>query len=201
MADGQKPILQAPDSYIDYLWNVLQQEPGMIAYWLERQQGIIPASTPPPRRHLVQIIQLEYNAARKTGPTDTSFPIPFFVNDRKGISLSDALAQDFVGLLGAEELVGPLSSSDKATYRLQLPEGRPFQKQAPSRRATVRRECLARYKVAHHVAKAVCACIARDGGVWVDQNAGDVRFDELFLLELRPVSKASWQPVLAVYRY
>ncbi|KAF7790778.1 hypothetical protein EIP86_001735 [Pleurotus ostreatoroseus] len=199
--EDRQVILQSLDPYINNLWVAPATAFELGAYWLGRSLGTIPASTPPPGAHLVQITQLEYSAsAWAVSPTDIPLPITFFANGRKGILLSDALAGAFVGLTDAEQLVGPLSNSDKVTYRIQPQKYPPFRKSSPSRRATILRECLARSTVALHVANAVFMCIQRDGGSWDDDSAGTITFDELFLLELRRVSRGSWQPVLAVYR-
>lgn len=66
-------------------------------------------------------------------------------------------------------------------------------------RATVTTEHLERDNIAFNVSKVVKEYMDLTDGQWHLDGLGRVAFEDLFLLELRHVSKGCWQPVLAFY--
>lgn len=83
----------------------------------------------------------------------------------------------------------------------------------PSHRSTEDRKGLTLCDVVRHVATAVKKAINAAGGTWTvspmppyaptllgsHAQSYTVRFEDIVLLELKKVSKGSWQPILAFY--
>ncbi|KAJ3549044.1 hypothetical protein NM688_g5221 [Phlebia brevispora] len=75
-----------------------------------------------------------------------------------------------------------------------------FSRQVAARRAVVERIPLSRSKIAAHVARTVMQCMDNNNGIWRISKDIELRFEDVILLELRHVSRSSWQPVLAFER-
>lgn len=73
-----------------------------------------------------------------------------------------------------------------------------FNKQVSACRSNGGRDSLTRDKIARQVAQSVQKCMEKTGGVW-RINGHELRFEDLMLVDLRNVSRGSWQPTLATY--
>ncbi|KAJ3556019.1 hypothetical protein NM688_g2259 [Phlebia brevispora] len=195
--------IQAPDDYVEELHQALSVHPEMRRFYQAQQNGSIEAAQGPPeslrKQEMIQVPQYIYDAPSWKCDPATFPPIVFRTSERKGIRLTNALAQNTADLHEPDEQLTQLSSTTKTTYRLEVVKYKPFNRAMPALRATARNESLARWVVANHVARAVEECIQRDGGSWEVATIGRVTFNDLWLMELRRVSQGSWQPVLAFY--
>ena len=75
-----------------------------------------------------------------------------------------------------------------------------FERAVSGCRATAKRSPVTRMTVSKHVAQTVFECLSKHGGEWIVPDGAVVHYDDIVLLELVNVSRASWQPVLAYVR-
>ena len=64
-------------------------------------------------------------------------------------------------------------------------------------RATAEPSLVTRFTVGKHVAQTIFECLQENNRSWVIFDNTPVRYEDIVLLELVHVSRASWQPVLA----
>ncbi|KAJ3535528.1 hypothetical protein NM688_g6965 [Phlebia brevispora] len=117
--------------------------------------------------------------------------IEFWVNGRKGMSLADAGQDNPLALTGANDLVFEELRA-KVSYRLMHRRFGEFKRQKYSRVKACRKgdwQSVTRAKVAKQIKEVVCAFVEYH----THMKATGV--ESLVLLEVRQVSKGSWQPL------
>lgn len=157
------------------------------------------ASSPYPTE--VIIPQRPYAANIQRNHTHSIGIVEFWQNDRKGIRLADALARNFGSLQRADDRLLE-GFGMKVTYRIEWPGYVAFGKQKHALRATREKESITRAKMAIHVAEVVKDFIEEMAPLNTHDQAWRVgpnyiTFEDLYLLEIHHVAKASLQPVLA----
>ncbi|KAJ3556021.1 hypothetical protein NM688_g2257 [Phlebia brevispora] len=203
---SQTPQPQAIDPYViqynqsnHLTW---QQELQRYREALQAQSLAAALGPPAQRPRIIQVPQLMYIAQRPFNPVA---PVTFFIQAGnrmlKGINLAHALAGNFEGLYDPHRQLEQLSNRPRITCRLEVYGYQSFDSEmkAPSRNY-VTAPTFPRQTIASRMAHAIRACMQRDGGHWAFANIGNVHFNDLWLLEIRHVSRGSWQPVLAFYR-
>ncbi|EKM57257.1 uncharacterized protein PHACADRAFT_254932 [Phanerochaete carnosa HHB-10118-sp] len=145
--------------------------------------------------------QRPYAANIQRNHTHSIGVVEFWVNGQKGIRLSDAQARIFTGLAHADDRLLE-GFGVKVTYRIEWPGYGAFGKQKHALRATREKESITRAKMAIHVAEVMkdfieeMTPLSTSDPSW---RVGEryIEFEDLYLLEIHHVAKASLQPVIA----
>ncbi|KAI0086554.1 hypothetical protein BDY19DRAFT_350322 [Irpex rosettiformis] len=127
------------------------------------------------------------------------FPdIEFWVNNRKGVRLYDALHGNFSGLVDADNQVMH-SSSVKVTYLIEWPGYRPLKKQKIAQRKF---GVQCRSRIARQVAEIVEEFLDERSGCAPYENdwklgPGFIEYASIYLMELKRISLSTWAAKLA----
>ncbi|KAJ3542970.1 hypothetical protein NM688_g5916 [Phlebia brevispora] len=163
--------------------------------------------------------QRQYAVNIQRNHTHNIETVQYVVNGMPGISLRDAQAHNFRGLSSAEDR--PLEGFGvKVTYRIEWPGYGSFNRQKHALRATREKESVTRAKMAVHVAEVMKDFIQVRTVAAADKpfpdfpvvqemesmpttepawrvGSGHITLEDLYLLEIHQVAKASLQPVIA----
>ncbi|KAI0689334.1 hypothetical protein BC835DRAFT_1369370 [Cytidiella melzeri] len=155
----------------------------------------------PPTDYLIPVPQRIYQANIQRNHTTNIGPMEFITNKGRGIRLADVLARATVGLHRADER--PLQGfGTKVTYRIEWPGYDSYNKQKHALRATREKQSVCLSKIATHVAEVMQEFVKEMNG----QATTDPRwrvgpeyidFEDMYLVEVRQVAKASLQPIIA----
>jgi len=154
-----------------------------------------------PQQVDVVVPQRQYSANIQRNHTFSIGPLMFMTSRGKGIRLADLQARVDVGLVHRD--LQPLEGfGTKVTYRIEWPGYDSFNKQKHALRATRAKESVSLHKIALHVAEVMKAFIQEAAGQPSSEQAwrvgpGYIEFEDLYLLEVHQVAKASLQPVIA----
>lgn len=141
-------------------------------------------------------------------PSQANFsPLPsirFFQSDRPGLRLRDALNLPIPGLHGSVSVPAFSKTGMRATLRIMWPN---YSIWCPENRIdifdhTQRANPQTLERVAQKVAKLISIFyneMSGSPGDVSDWQLERIPFDRLYLIELRHVSRGSWQPVLSYY--
>ncbi|KAH9946255.1 uncharacterized protein BXZ73DRAFT_95757 [Epithele typhae] len=143
--------------------------------------------------------QREYIAKRRYQPES---PIVFRTTTTGYVSLLDAMNGNLAQLLDADVSVFSGDNlSQKQSIRLEIVELKSFERQINVRNPANHTHSITRSKLAEKVAKEIFDYMKRQqsfGDPAFGLGPGTQGFERLVLLELRHVSRSSWQPVLGV---
>ncbi|KAI0637133.1 hypothetical protein C8Q77DRAFT_1207248 [Trametes polyzona] len=145
--------------------------------------------------------QRVYIAKRRFEPKP---PVAFRTWSKPYLKLADALAGNVAALQGRED--GVFSEdhlSQKQSLRLEIVESRSYERQINVRSPANSFRSITRGKLAEKIAREIFEYLNRCqrvsyGPPGLTLGPGTAGFERLVLLELRHVSKSSWQPVLGV---
>ncbi|KAI0086758.1 hypothetical protein BDY19DRAFT_327483 [Irpex rosettiformis] len=124
--------------------------------------------------------------------------IDFWVEGRQGLRLIDALQGNFAGLAGpGHEVMNAVST--KVSYKVEWIGYKPLSKQKYARRVKGRQS---RSKIARQVAEIVSEFVNDRARCQTSQplwriGRGSIEYANLYLMEIKRVSKSTWVPVLA----
>ncbi|KAF7797982.1 hypothetical protein EIP86_009189 [Pleurotus ostreatoroseus] len=143
----------------------------------------------------IVIPQRQYAVNIQRNHTHSIETVKYFVNGVQGISLRDAQAHNFRGLHAAEDR--PLEG-----FGVKWPGYGSFNRQKHALRATREKESVTRAKMAVHVAEVIKDFIQEMESMHTTEPAwrvgsGYIALEDLYLLEIHQVAKASLQPVIA----
>jgi hypothetical protein len=132
-------------------------------------------------------------------------PIMFAVGDRSGISLQDAMDENYRGLLGRDDGMFFGSSRTAISLRVQWPGGAPWARHVNTVDWRKQRGPITRSKLSNKIARIVHSFIENNQGtaIAVDEwrvGAGHIELKDLILDRIEHVSKGSWQPHIYVIR-
>ncbi|KAI0811054.1 hypothetical protein BC629DRAFT_1589789 [Irpex lacteus] len=161
---------------------------------------------PPPQPlapTLTEIPQNEYRAnGAQTLYIANQSPIEFWVGGRKGIRATDALDENFAGL--HEPNARLLESvKHKVSIRIEVDGYASFVIQKYVRRSTEAQESISRRQLATKVAEAIKAFVEKHNEnapyqtPYIRVGQTHIRLEDIYLTEVRHVSRGSLQPVLA----
>ncbi|KAI0697164.1 hypothetical protein BC835DRAFT_1305346 [Cytidiella melzeri] len=180
--------------FSDELWSDLQSS-GVLP--TVHANALTSQSSAQPERTLIKLPRAE-NSSR-TQHEFIGYPaIEFWVDGRQGVRLLDALQGDLTGLAGCVVEVMH-SSSAKVSYRIEWPGYSSFTRQKYARRV---RGLQDRSKIARQVAEVVNEFMS-DRARYVPAQPGwrvgrgFIEYGQVYLLELRRISRSTWVPVLA----
>ncbi|OSD01677.1 hypothetical protein PYCCODRAFT_1369048 [Trametes coccinea BRFM310] len=147
--------------------------------------------------------QHDYVAKRQFQPRPS---IVFRTATEPFIRLADALAGNIAGLLGRDEAVfSQAHLTQKQSLRLEIVGSRSYERQINVRSPAHGSSSITKGRLAEKIARELFEYFARyqvaplvSSNVSLRQGTRD--FGKLVLLELRHVSKSSWQPILGVLR-
>ncbi|OJT01611.1 hypothetical protein TRAPUB_7953 [Trametes pubescens] len=147
--------------------------------------------------------QQEYVAKRRFQPKP---PVLFRTWSTPYVKLADALTGNVALLLGRDEAVLPEDHlSQKQSLRLEIVGCRSYERQINVRNPANGFRSITKGKLAEKIAREIHDYMNRHqsapfGLPRLGLGPGTAGFERLVLLELRHVSKSSWQPVLGVLR-
>ncbi|KAI0085405.1 hypothetical protein BDY19DRAFT_445710 [Irpex rosettiformis] len=207
MNHAADPHPQQPHGQQLVVWN---EATGQFVVWLEEQQYPVqalvapidpfPVQAPPAP---VEIPQEEYRAnGAQTLYIASQAAIEFWVNGHKGIRVTDALDENYVGLDDPNARLLE-SVRDKVSIRIEVAGYTSFVTQKYVRRTTEGRESISRRRLATKLAEVVKAFVQKNSGVTpqglnrLQFGPGYIQLEDIYLLEVRHVSKGSLQPILA----
>jgi len=159
--------------------------------------GRIPAPRPLPSTnemegltHLVEVPQTLYQPSTRQGFWVPCVPVEFW-----GIKLTDALNPAYAGLQGAtDEVLDYMGVGTSISCRLNLFSGRVVgTSKILTRDMSENRQPITKKKLTFEVARFVQRYV---DDIKDEPGYADVTFENLVLMRLIHVSKASWQPVL-----
>ncbi|KAI0089612.1 hypothetical protein BDY19DRAFT_113380 [Irpex rosettiformis] len=183
------PLYDSGDQYYTHDYRDCSYSPPQLPQLLDNNHG------------LVQVPQRQYQANIQRNHTSNIVPMKFVTARGCGIRLADVQARAATGLLHADDM--PLQGFGmKVTYRIEWPGYDSYNKQKHALRATRLKQSVSLAKVATHVAEVMKDFIndmkeqPSAEPHWT-VGPGGIDFDDLYLLEVRQVAKASLQPVIA----
>jgi len=147
-----------------------------------------------------QLTQEEYRANLAQMYIAPLPPIEFWVGGRKGIKVVDALVEQFDGLHDPDaRLLDNVGT--KMSVRIAMPGYPPFVRSKYVHRSTTTHESISRKQLATRLAEVVEAFVNASGNVVSDRTRwrfgpGYIELTDLYITEVRHVSKGSMQPVL-----
>ncbi|KAI9064262.1 hypothetical protein FKP32DRAFT_1685624 [Trametes sanguinea] len=148
--------------------------------------------------------QRDYIAKRQFQPRAS---VIFRTANEPFIRLADALAGNIAGLLGRDEPVfSQAHLTQKQSLRLEIVGSRSYERQINVRSPAHGSSSITKGRLAEKIARELFEYLARyqvtplvvSSSITLGQGTRD--FGKLVLLELRHVSKSSWQPILGVLR-
>ncbi|KAI0831133.1 hypothetical protein BC628DRAFT_1352418 [Trametes gibbosa] len=154
-------------------------------------------------RPLEVLPQREYVAKRRFQPKP---PIVFRTWSQPYVRLADALAGNVAALLGRDDTVFSEDHlSQKQSLRLEIVGCRSYERQINVRSPPNSSRSITKGKLAEKIAREMFDYMNRHqqgpfGLPRLNLGPGTAGFENLVLLELRHVSKSSWQPIFGVLR-
>ncbi|KAF9650555.1 hypothetical protein BDM02DRAFT_3112112 [Thelephora ganbajun] len=144
------------------------------------------AHVTPPRSQIPQRLYAPVRIQRDFCPAE---PVLFSMNGVPGISVAQAIAEDYTGLDGRDEGISSFGSS-KATCRIQFTGYDPYASKVNTRHHDVDWTPITRCKLAKEVGKRVEEYIEGQG------LQGTLALEKIYFTRLIHLSKGSWQPEL-----